>query len=134
MTKKYEFDPALKAQWVAALRSGHYEQGACSLKKIQAGVTVHCCLGVLCEVLVQNGSDLVERVTIDDGDGDIAYREVFFRQKDFSGDLILNTTDLTDVTRHELGMKAKIMETLMGMNDSGKHDFESIADYIEKKL
>jgi hypothetical protein len=42
----------VKAEWVAALRSGKYQQGKGALKrKKRNGVIHHCCLGVLLEVL-----------------------------------------------------------------------------------
>jgi hypothetical protein len=38
-------------KWAKALRSGRYKQGRHALKyKTKAGVTRHCCLGVLCEL------------------------------------------------------------------------------------
>ena len=40
--------PELKAQWIAALRSGEYTQGRGALKTGDGG---YCCLGVLCIVL-----------------------------------------------------------------------------------
>jgi hypothetical protein len=42
---------AVKKKWVAALRSGKYEQGKTALS---IGGK-YCCLGVLCEVAIENG-------------------------------------------------------------------------------
>ena len=39
-------DPVLKKKWVAALRSGKYEQGKEALRNGDK----YCCLGVLCEI------------------------------------------------------------------------------------
>jgi len=47
-------DPKIKAQWVAALRSGEYKQGKGVLRK---GNEL-CCLGVLCEVAILSGIEL----------------------------------------------------------------------------
>lgn len=45
----------IATRWVKALRSGKYKQGKCPLKyKTKAGVTRHCCLGVLCELYNQD--------------------------------------------------------------------------------
>ena len=44
-------DAELKAKWVAALRSGKYEQGPLFLRNGES----YCCLGVLCDVLDPNG-------------------------------------------------------------------------------
>ena len=40
--------PELKAQWIAALRSGEYTQGRYNLRTREGH---YCCLGVLCMVL-----------------------------------------------------------------------------------
>src|SRR4051812_10826866 len=45
-------DPAVKARWVAALRSGEYAQGRSALR---TAVDKYCCLGVLCELAVEAG-------------------------------------------------------------------------------
>lgn len=47
-----EMDPAIRARWVAALRSGEYEQGRHQLRTDHGGL---CCLGVLCELAVADG-------------------------------------------------------------------------------
>lgn len=41
----------VKQLWVSALRSGEYKQGTVRLKTVNPdGPTLHCCLGVLCEL------------------------------------------------------------------------------------
>lgn len=37
--------------WIAALRSGQYQQGTGALMRSPEGVAEYCCLGVLCEVV-----------------------------------------------------------------------------------
>jgi hypothetical protein len=44
-------NPEVKAKWVAALRSGEYEQGSGVLNKDGK----LCCLGVLCELAIKDG-------------------------------------------------------------------------------
>jgi hypothetical protein len=44
-------NPEIKAQWVAALRSGEYEQGQ---EYLHIGDS-YCCLGVLCDLAVKAG-------------------------------------------------------------------------------
>jgi hypothetical protein len=44
-------NPAIKAQWVAALRSGYYQQSKHTLRSAVG----FCCLGVLCDLAVQQG-------------------------------------------------------------------------------
>jgi len=44
----------VKDRWVAALRSGEYEQATKKLRKPGAEKDSFCCLGVLCELAVQD--------------------------------------------------------------------------------
>jgi hypothetical protein len=46
-----DMNPGIRAQWTAALRSGKYVQG---YGQLRAG-SGHCCLGVLCDLAVQDG-------------------------------------------------------------------------------
>lgn len=46
-------DPNIKAQWVAALRSGEYKQGKYVLHNVDENT--FCCLGVLCDLAVKAG-------------------------------------------------------------------------------
>jgi hypothetical protein len=57
--------PEVKQEWIAALRSGEYEQGQNALN---AGGKL-CCLGVLCEVAIRHGVIPAGRP----GDGSIFY-------------------------------------------------------------
>lgn len=43
-------DEKLKAQWIAALRSGNYTQGQGQLRRTEWGDATYCCLGVLCDI------------------------------------------------------------------------------------
>lgn len=45
-------------KWVEALRSGKYRQGAGVLRQESAKGDLFCCLGVLCELAVQEGAIL----------------------------------------------------------------------------
>lgn len=52
----------VKAQWVAALRSGTYQQGQAQLRrKIADGSYQYCCLGVLCAITPEIEFELDER-------------------------------------------------------------------------
>lgn len=48
-------DAKVKAQWVAALRSGEYEQATDQLRRIEDGKSSFCCLGVLCDLAAKAG-------------------------------------------------------------------------------
>ena len=46
---KSKMNTEVKQKWIDALRSGKYEQGSEKLRS----VTGYCCLGVLCDIYVQ---------------------------------------------------------------------------------
>lgn len=48
-------NPDVKTKWLAALRSGEYEQTDGMLLKVTGERKQHCCLGVLCELAVAEG-------------------------------------------------------------------------------
>jgi len=50
-------DPAFKAEWCTALRSGKYEQGKSRL--LQDGK--YCCLGVVCAILNRPSEEKIVR-------------------------------------------------------------------------
>lgn len=52
----------VKNKWTAALRSGKYKQGKGLLNN---GAGRLCCLGVLCEVAIEEGLD-IQRIVMDD--------------------------------------------------------------------
>jgi hypothetical protein len=105
---------ALKARWVAALRSGKFKQTAEALKKEEEDGTVgHCCLGVLCEV-----SPAVAKRTDSAG----PYLGGWTQQGYLPGEA-LAYAGFDEATMIELTMK----------NDSGL-SFKRIATYIEKNL
>jgi hypothetical protein len=51
--------PDLKKDWTDALRSGRFEQGSTSLRRESETGDQYCCLGVLCELLVE--ANLLDR-------------------------------------------------------------------------
>lgn len=102
----------VKQQWVAALRSGEYQQGRGVLRKDDK----FCCLGVLC--------DISELYTWSDKGRDISYGQHVFTLpnavKDWAG-LEENNPVLPGYN------------TLSNVNDAGK-SFQEIADIIEREL
>jgi hypothetical protein len=55
--------PEIKAEWVAALRNGDYNQGERRLVTLKEGMAPkYCCLGVLCHLIQEKGEyDLKHR-------------------------------------------------------------------------
>jgi hypothetical protein len=48
-------DQIIKEQWLGALQSGRYEMGRGALREEVNGKDKYCCLGVLCEIAVEEG-------------------------------------------------------------------------------
>jgi len=118
MKTKEEVKPA----WIAALRSGDYEQGQHYMRKVPAGEHVprYCCLGVLCD-LVKDGfgeweTSLGSYISSFLLKEEVPTRASVFPPEGLSRSLTLNWD-----------LKSKLAR----MNDSGA-SFEEIADYIEE--
>lgn len=115
-------DAEIKKEWVAALRSGKYQQGRGSLKQLDGdGFVQFCCLGVLCDVLGLEG---------DGGEVGLAYRfkdgDVF--TQGYLPQAVVDQVGLPD------GIQQKLAKLNDGLTELGAQDFNSIADYIEANL
>ena len=108
-------DAQVKEKWVAALRSGEYEQGTSAL--LRDGK--YCCLGVLCDIVDKDGWEEKNNHT--------SYR--LFKYGDTRED-----TTLPDGLRDKLNITDTQICNVMTMNDSSNDDFNTIADYIEKEF
>jgi hypothetical protein len=102
----------IKTKWLEALRSGRYIQGQACLQKINdAGDPVHCCLGVLCDIVAP----------------ELWNREV-------ESDIIPCNDEsalLPFIVMLEADVDEKTANILADMNDAGRKTFAEIADYIE---
>jgi hypothetical protein len=106
-------DAQVKAEWVAALRSGKYKQDIGYLKRDTVNGPRYCCLGVLCEVIDPNKFTQLQNGIYDYGLHGFA----------------THMTVPTNVQR-DIGLSDEECDTLTCMNDA--HDsFEFIADFIE---
>jgi len=120
-------------KWVAALRSGEYEQGTEALHAFETHL-VHdrtrkrgfCCLGVLCEVAIKEGAPVEKSISAYDsrterynGENCVLPREVM----DWSG--IKSPTGDIDMPADKDDI------CLTDINDTGK-TFAEIADIIEQ--
>lgn len=106
-------DAELKTKWVAALRSGKYEQGRGQLRTIN---DLYCCLGVLGDLMLPNGWE-----PHPSGKG-IGFT--------LNGSYSMLPVELNTVADLYYGDE----RTLVGLNDVEGADFNRIADYIEEKL
>lgn len=116
----------IKSKWVKALRSGRYEQGSGYLKAILDGEeTVHCCLGVLCELAPKNLK--VEESGPEQEWPDLSAFK--FGVKGKKASMAMPSKEILDWC----GLRRIDSEDLAGLNDNGD-TFEQIADYIEENL
>jgi hypothetical protein len=137
-------DAEIKSRWITALRSGDYEQTHRRL----ADRDGYCCLGVLCEIAVQdqvvfsstgpsgikvytsklNSLDIEEAIpptAVKDWAGLPDQNPIFLFQADR---LPAGTYDSTYVT------DGKVSVSLSALNDSFGFTFDMIADVIEENF
>jgi hypothetical protein len=107
-------------KWVAALRSGKYEQGKGYLN---IGGTF-CCLGVGCEVAIENGLSVV---TYLHPDGNNFTVTSYDRRQGFLPERVTEWLGLTTDTGHY------DTSDLMKDNDVRHKTFAEIADIIESE-
>lgn len=109
-------DQAVKKQWLTELKSGEYIQSKMYLKQVNKNKIVYCCLGVLCELSDGRWDNGIFHLSGGAG-------------QNYSSDELLPTS-----LRESLGITSIEEGTLTSMNDSGEHDFEDIADWIDENL
>lgn len=112
-------DPAIKQQWITALRSGSYRQGRAVLRELTlSDLPNYCCLGVLLEITLPE--NLIER----------------------------DAEELTLQERAHFGISRKDHDILVILNDGGSpynddgeltfrsspRSFQEIATWIEENL
>jgi hypothetical protein len=101
-----------KKLWLEALRSGEFKQGQKCLRSFSNGEPLHCCLGVLVEVVERDTKDTVWEYSdwLEDGHPSLQVQE------------IVGWKDLDAIS------------TCVDLNDVEKKDFDFIADYIEQNV
>lgn len=142
-------NPEIKARWVAALRSGDYKQGEGTLRRVDGTVT-HCCLGVLCELAVQDGVGRMVESKLNQDPSSII-KVTFFgdRGDETSTDIPPNvqawaglvSDDLEDEARYPSNPEVEWTDedgnvgrqSLAILNDGGV-PFDKIAQIIEESL
>jgi hypothetical protein len=116
----------IKARWVAALRSGKYQQGRHWL----CNRNTYCCLGVLCELAVEAGVALAESdkgLTRYKGHSDAEFEAKYPSKgiQDWVGITVMEPL-VAAAGRKSIGLGE--------LNDSGYFSFHEIADLIEAQL
>jgi hypothetical protein len=133
-------NPEYKAKWIAALRSGKYEQARSALHQEGKGM---CCLGVLCDVVKDEVGGRWQEDSLTEGE------IVDFR---IAGNLQSNTNyppvdvyKLVGLDDVRVGRDIPVIvematdpcpaqHGLSILNDSGQYTFEQIAAIIEEQL
>ena len=115
-------NPDVKTKWVAALRSGEFEQGR---NRLNDGGNF-CCLGVLCELAVAEGVIVKEPRHLASGQETAV---VLYDGRSTQPSVkVMDWAGLTQADP-EVGRT-----TLMGMNDEAMAPFTEIADAIDEYL
>lgn len=107
--------------WVEALRSGKYPQTREGLCRIKDGKESYCCLGVACEVAIENGVSITKRP-------DSAVPWTLYN--DSCGWLPEEVKDWLGLTHRSAEMNVE-PGFLATANDDLNWDFYKIADAIE---
>lgn len=107
----------IATRWTAALRSGQYEQG----RGLLSASGKFCCLGVLCEIAVDDGI-----ITKEEGDDYVDYGP--------EGDglvlpsIVMKWAGMWSATGEEEG---RLGASLSELNDMEQRTFDQIADHID---
>lgn len=121
----------VKALWLAALRSGEYLQGKDSLHSINDDLKdAYCCLGVLCEVAVNEG--IIPEPENAFGDTDLMSRH-YDGKWDIPSSKVVEWAGLEEdnpTVNDEEGLTLRLSE----LNDEYGYNFEQIARVIEEQL
>lgn len=121
--------PEIKQRWIEALRSGKYEQDRGVLRSVQTDG--FCCLGVLCDLYIQDHSDAQWEQDLENGR---------FAIHGETGVLPSNVVTWAGLSDTNPGVKVLddddtgyCSSSLAGLNDLGR-SFEQIAQVIEEQL
>jgi hypothetical protein len=120
--------PDIKQRWLAALRSGNYEQGKGSLSKIdKKGNVSYCCLGVLCDILKDESKLFKQTYKIKAGN---------YEYSVYGIEYVDECETLPYSQMEYVGISDADTNILIEMNDDDVNEktFNEIADYIEDHL
>ncbi|WP_159795746.1 hypothetical protein [Puerhibacterium puerhi] len=141
MTDTLKLDPAVKEEWLEALRSGKYKQARSALHDTRTDS--YCCLGVLCDIAAKHGvggwdtkRPAGDKLVYVDPDGMVGYG--------FPPEGVVDWAHggyrPTEEEPEPFGVPAPSPDAdgtfvnLWELNDNYGFTFEQIADVIEKNL
>jgi hypothetical protein len=123
-------DVAVKELWVSALRSGEYVQG---YGQLRTSDNKYCCLGVLCELASKQG--IIPEASLKGiiPEASLTDRYWYAVEASYLPDRVQEWAGLSD-QNPQVANADGVTSGLGNHNDSGSHDFDSIADMIEASL
>lgn len=138
----------IKRDWLEALRSGEYKQGFGQLKFEEDNETKYCCLGVLCDVLINKHSDKFPDLR---WDGDTLRSDKIVKNSHYLPVSIINRLKLkkksegqditfkVNIPNGKSENTVEIKTYASHLNDGevlnlGNVNFNQIADLIEEQL
>lgn len=124
-------NPEVKAMWTAALRSGKYKQTESWLRTSDG----FCCLGVLCDLYLQENPESGCQWEKLPGPYEFQYRdgEYFGEEGEFLPNPVRKWAGFVTIQDPELPPPKDPTIALSSLNDSGS-SFEEIAQVIEETL
>lgn len=132
--------PEIKEKWIIALKSGNYIRGADNLKRVYYGEEIkHCCLGVLCEIHMNETGEGQWRLDTSTGAsayanltdfGECSRTHLTTQLIEWSGIKDMKASFLSDDQDRSLPPQAF---SLTYVNDRSElDDFSEVIPYIEK--
>lgn len=131
-TLKNRMNPEVKQKWIAALRSGKYEQGSEKLRSVSG----YCCLGVLCDIYAQEHNAQWEFRGNEETNLQPKDYWYFGEQSEFLPESVREWAELNlynPILRVEADEMFEVNEEVSTLNDEG-YSFSTIADLIEAQL
>lgn len=110
--------PELKSAWLAALRSGEYQQ--VREKLFDKDIDSYCCLGVLCRVVdpTKTPYELVAEI-------------LRRKENEYAS---FEDEELPETVLDEICLSNAVQTEAIDRNDKGAHSFAQIADWLEEVL
>lgn len=125
----------VKEKWIAALRSGWYEQGSEKLRSVNG----YCCLGVLCDLYTQE-TKMVGwefRGAYEEENTQPMDYWYFDEESEFLPKSVMEwaglETNCPEVAVEEIDDGVSIYDSIANLNDSG-YSFSALSNIIEEQL
>ena len=123
----------IKQRWIDALRSGQYQQGVGCLRNAQ---NQFCCLGVLCDLYVEDNAELDSGACWEQGSGGDVFE---YCLHDTSGVLPEEVKEWAELDEKNPCVRppdplGHPIASLAALNDTGLVTFDDIATVIEEQL